>query len=570
MKSTQNVCFLLLTVLSFMFCSSLPLPSYAVSEKKTPQYKNKWALIVGVDSFQEAKINKDIKLDIAASDFKDVLIDKYNFKEESVLFIQNTEAARDAISASLGKGYLGGVCGKNDLALVFVSTLCFPANNGKVYLCPYDANFDNFFSSCISMDEFMRTLKESVKCKDIVVIIQAPFTGAPQLVSGCRAQFGEYNIKLDDSKLPENFVVVSSSQHNQPTWGTYFSDNLIKTLQACKADVDFGKIYKLAHDNTVTSTIKDCTGCKIQSPKLYGAGANNTQIKIGTKPALFGKASPKSDLVLKTDESIHILGRARELVNAGKPNRALKLIEDPKMYSNEKWAQDEHSLPMIDYFKGLVYEGLNNWSEAKRYFQAAVKKEPTNSIYHSELARAKTETKEVAVSSWSRSYQLDNESLDAILGLADCQSNLVNQKKLISRLKGLAKIYPDNADLHDRLSLVYSRLGNKKMAIAHAKESVFLDDNSWTSLINLGSLLLSKGSYNEAQAAFKQALELNPDSSEGYFLLASALERTKDPAGAIRALKQFINLSRSADKRKPIAKKKIVELKKFLAKSQEN
>lgn len=547
-----------------LLINPLLAPSAIAKKTSSPSissgFANKWLLSIGINDFQEKEMNRSIKLEQAAKKFSKVLKKDFGFDESQSLIITNSEASRDAILSVSGNGWLGKLATKDDLAVIFLNTYCYPSTDGKTYLCPYDTDFDNFKVSSISAQELLNNIKNSVKCKSIVVVFQTLFTGAPEIVSGLRAKFGQYNLKVDKAKLPNNMIVISSSDFNQPTWGTYFSDSLLDVLSNSDKDSKLSYLFKQAHDSTVTSTIKSCKGCKIQCPVIYFA-REPKDLVIGHEPTALNSFR-KSDQVIAVEDAISLCGKARSYMDYGKSRKALDHLNNPKNYRSNKFLSDESSLPMVNFLKGKIYAKRGEWSQSVTFLKRAVLKNPNSSIYNSELANSLYETKGDSLSYWRKAYTLDKKNVEAILGLADSQSDKKSARHSVRMLKTALKEFPAYAQLHESLSFAYSKVGKIDDAIRHAQEAVFLDDSSWSSYMNLGALLLMKKSNNEAQAAFRQALDLKPDSSDGYYMLAGALEKTSDPDGALQALKYFVRVSDKEDKRIALAKKRIKELEK--------
>ncbi|MBI1269041.1 tetratricopeptide repeat protein [bacterium] len=497
----------------------------------TGAYARKWAVVIGLHRFDESRLGSNLKLDQSALDLARLLVEKASFEKESVLELTDAAASRDAILQSLGDKWLGRVAGKDDLVFIFLSTLCFPAENGQVYLLTYDTDLDNFFSTSISVDDLVKRVKEKVGAKDVVLVAQTLFTGAPQMVSGARTRFGVYNVSVEAACLGDNFAFISSSKKNQPTWGTYFSDSLERALKAADEGKNLDDLFRFAHDGTVRSTVKDCRGCKIQTPVYYGS-ARTRKIDLLSKPR---SKTEKPAVVSSFENVVGVCGQARSALTYGKSMQALSLLSSIRPSAN---------LPLVDYLKGNVYARRQEWNKASDYFKAAVVGNPYDSIYCSQLANALTEDNEDGSIYFRKAYDLDHRNIDAVFGIAesaaaDKSSKSVNLKLLLDLLVD----YPRSAELHDRLSYAYRDQGKLDRAIEHAHEAVLLDQNSWTSFMNLGTLLLARGSNNEAQAAFRQVLDLGPDSPEGYFMLARALEKTEDQEGAVLALEKFLDVS---------------------------
>ena len=106
MKFKSSLLFIALNLaLCFIFASSAFTSAHAEKEKQiSNQFKNKWAVLVGVENFKEKRLNKGIRLDDAAVELKDMLVDKYNFDAEGVFLLTNEEATRGCVKGAIGEG----------------------------------------------------------------------------------------------------------------------------------------------------------------------------------------------------------------------------------------------------------------------------------------------------------------------------------------------------------------------------------------------------------------------------------------------------------------------------------
>ena len=151
----------------------------AAPENRT--VKQKWAVVVGASKFKEKRLcGEEIAMDAAAQAFYRYLIDPHGgrFDPEHVKLLINGAATRQNIMNALNDRWLGSLSGKDDLVVVFVATNGFPTTDGTTYLCAYDAALDNIYSTCISMQTLMDTLRHNVRSDRILLVLQACYSGA--------------------------------------------------------------------------------------------------------------------------------------------------------------------------------------------------------------------------------------------------------------------------------------------------------------------------------------------------------------------------------------------------------
>lgn len=547
-------------------------------------YGDKWAVVIGLDSYSDPSLNTVLPLDDSAKRVSEALATK-GFAKDHVRVLLNRDATKQAILSSLSSEWLGKLSRKSDLVVVFVATQCFPANDGKVYLIPYDTRLLNFFTSTITVDDIIQTIKDKVEAKDVVVVFQTSFSGTPEMMAGCKTMFGRYNISVHQSNLPDNFTVMCSSKPGQPTWGTYFSDNFAEDLSLNNKHDSLGELFNKVRNDTVYDTAKDCAGCKVQSPVLISK-RNVHAIALGAHPENPVKNLPEEIALYLKGESVY--SRTQALLDEYRASRSrqegwtdtsiFRLIETghtTHTLSEEFRTKVDNTIIMVrDYLKenpkyaaghyllGRLLQFKQEHPAALDEFREAVRLSPDQSTYHAWVARALEDNGQDSKAEWQKAYELNNKSRSAIDSLVKNAVDDKNYERAASLLNQALLLYPGDAILHVRLSDVLKQQGQIKLAVEQAQEAVFLDEHSIEALVNLGNLLMENKDEKAAHAAFREALELNSKQADYYFVLAQALEKTNDPEGAIQAWSRFVDGSDKDDKRLDDAKKRLDELKK--------
>ena len=115
-------------------------------------YDNSWALIIGIDKYQNFQ-----SLDYAVNDARDIqnmLVDKFHFQQDNIVLLANEEATQTSILQEFSN--ITNKAGTNDRVLIFFAghgkTEDLPDGGEIGYLLPVDANDDLYISS-INMDE---------------------------------------------------------------------------------------------------------------------------------------------------------------------------------------------------------------------------------------------------------------------------------------------------------------------------------------------------------------------------------------------------------------------------------
>lgn len=557
----------------------------ATPAQSRTKYGDKWAVVVGLDSYSDPALNTVLRLDESAKKLSEALASK-GFARDHIRLMLNRDANRQAIMSSLSSGWLGKLSRKNDLAVVFIATQVFPAADGKVYLFPYDTRLANFFGSAIAVEDILSALKSKVNAKDIVLVFQTSFSGTPEMMAGCKTMFGRYNVSVHQNELPEHFTVICSSKSGQPTWGTYFGDNLAEDITLSSKEDSLYDLFAKVRSDTVNDTARDCAGCKVQTPIMLsrrhpgaialGAPPHDAVSNLPEEIALYlkGQAVYSSTQAL-FDEYRASRARQAGLSSSTVPFRQLETSTSTSSLSEGFRTRVDDTIVMVkDYLKenpqfgpahyliGRLLQFKDDHEGALAGYREAARLCPEQASYHAWAARAQERLGQDSDREWQLAYKLNSKSLSAIDRLATRSLDRGDLDRAGELFDQALALYPGDPTLHIRLSDVLKRQGKLKLAIAQAQEAVFLDEQSVEALVNLGNLLMANNDEKAAHAAYREALELDSKETEFYFVLARGLEKTNDTEGAIRAWTRFVDGSSRDDKRLDDAKKRLDELKK--------
>jgi len=121
----------------------------------------------------------------------------------------------------------------------------------------------------------------------------------------------------------------------------------------------------------------------------------------------------------------------------------------------------------------------------------------------------------------------------------------IDQKQFEAAITPLQKVLaekPDFAYGHFQLAYVYTALKKPKEAQAEYERAATLDPKMSAAYVNLGMLLLDNREDAAAVAPLRKAVELLPAESRPRYLLAVALDRSGDHAGAAEAFEALLHL----------------------------
>lgn len=507
--------------------------------------KQKWAVVVGLSKFKESRLSNDSMTNSqAAKDFQDYLLDSNGgrFSEKHVRLLANSKATKENVLSTLGSSWLGPLAGPDDLVVVFISTSSFPTTDGGAYLCAYDCALDNVYGTCFSMQDLMSTLKKNVKAKRIVLILQAAYSGAADLNGGSKALSKSFNI--DPAKLlsGSGYMLVSSSQPNQMSWGNIFSSNLIQSLKEEGGLIPLTEAFEKAQKKTEQDTSSLGSRFTAKQTPLLQSDWKGKGLSLGT-PATEDIQDLPSDVSGFLAAEAHYF-RANNFITNGDLDNALKEYEQA-INTDPKYAS-----ALADYATVLFLKGQNE--KAIELYRRAIEERPDEALYRANYARVleKLGKSDECKQQLEKAYELNPKDKVVLTALS---SRLLASKKAdgaASLLQQAVDLYPKSSDLHSRLSYALAQSGRIGLAIAHANTAVNLDPKSATARINLGSTLTLDGDNAGALSAYKEAVTLDPKNANVHYLLSRTYEKTGQKANAKQALQTFIELSPPQDPRR--------------------
>ena len=157
-------------------------------------YDNSYALIIGIDKYQNVKpLNYAVK---DAESIQDILVSTFDFPEGNITLLKNEEANKQAILKAFSD--ITTKAEDNDRVLIYFAghgdTYDLPDGGEMGYLLPVDGNNDDLFLSSIAMDDLKRISLMS-KAKHLLYLVAACYGGL--LTIGARGL---------DSKTTPNYI----------------------------------------------------------------------------------------------------------------------------------------------------------------------------------------------------------------------------------------------------------------------------------------------------------------------------------------------------------------------------
>ncbi len=230
------------SVVSLVVCVStiIVIAGQAVAEPnwdgESSPIRDKWAVVIGIDRFQDRSIPTLEFASKDARDFAEFLIENGHFAKDHILLLLNENATEKKIRQVLGDDWLPKNVLPGDLVVVFASTHGSPKEldvANENFLIAYDTDCDSLFSSAIRLSDLATTIKQRTGCQRLVLLLDACNSGAAE--AGGKGLHRTANFELE-SMAGDGQIIISSSSANQRSWESkrykngVFTRRLIESL----------------------------------------------------------------------------------------------------------------------------------------------------------------------------------------------------------------------------------------------------------------------------------------------------------------------------------------------------
>jgi superkiller protein 3 len=156
---------------------------------------------------------------------------------------------------------------------------------------------------------------------------------------------------------------------------------------------------------------------------------------------------------------------------------------------------------------GNLYAAQKLWSKAGEQYQAVLKK--------------------------------DSQMAEALQGLAVVEKNTGSLTQAEEYLRQAIQSEPRNASLFYNLGIVLEALERDDEAVVSYQTALEKQTNLYAAYLALGSLLLKRERFDEAERILKNATFLDPKNSEGWRLLTAVYEAKGEFSLALSAFERF-------------------------------
>lgn len=206
-----------------------------------PLIHEKWAVLVGVEEFQDPAIAARRCAEKNVSQLGGVLVDPNagRFAPDHLVTLKSYEATRAKVAEVITGSWLPKKALPRDLVILYLCSRTIAAANGKeLYICAYDTLASEPDNSAIPLKEILTELRHRLQCKYIVCLLD----GAP-LASAKNA-----NVSLESLSKESGVTILTAAAANQcpgeSADGSAFARNLCEAVKSSLGTMTLDAVSK--------------------------------------------------------------------------------------------------------------------------------------------------------------------------------------------------------------------------------------------------------------------------------------------------------------------------------------
>jgi Caspase domain len=272
-------------------------------EKASPIVHDKWALVIGINKFQDAHVPKLKYTSKDARDFADLLKDPAygHFAEDHVHLLSDEQATTRKIKEELN--WLARSAGKDDLVVVFLSSHGSPREKdtaGVNYVITSDTDLkdaDSLFATALPMVELADVVRTRVRARRAAIFLDTCHSGAVTTAAmGGLVTSQVAGSTFDRLTQGVGRIIIASSEAKQKSYESdkirngYFTYNLVRALKQDGGSAPMEKVFDFVHEQVAKQVLADW---KVQQTPVLSKSAQLADIVIGVRPESVGEGSSK-------------------------------------------------------------------------------------------------------------------------------------------------------------------------------------------------------------------------------------------------------------------------------------
>ncbi len=275
-------------------------------ETNLPPLRNKWALVVGISQFSDARLSLQYTTK-DARDFAAALVDPRvgRFPAANVHVLGETEVSTRRFKEELN--WLARSAQEDDLVVIFVATHGTSRKEDTAdvnYLVTSDTDLssqDSLFGSALAMVELSDIVRTRIKARRTVILLDTCHSGGALAASRERAtglaDFAPSSQALDRIRQGVGRAILTSSQEEQfsyegaPFQNGYFTHFLLEALRQNNGMNTIEQDYEYVKDQlpkAVAARIQASRGVHLKNDSPAPASEPPTQVPALSSSALGG------------------------------------------------------------------------------------------------------------------------------------------------------------------------------------------------------------------------------------------------------------------------------------------
>lgn len=431
-------------------------------------YRESWAAVIGIDAYQTWP-----KLSYAANDaqaVRDLLIKKYNFKDDHVFLLLDQQATRQNILSLLGDKLANpDLVKREDRVFVFFAghgaTRHLASGRDLGYIIPVDADLTNYEGQAISMSNF-QDIAEAIPAKHLFFVMDSCYSGLALTRGGGGLPISNYLLEISHRIARQMFTAGGADQQvadNGPNGHSVFTWTLLQALDG-RADLN--------GDGVITAT-------------ELAAYVTPAVSALSHQTPAFGNlpGSEGGDFIFELSHETEFLNEnsAQLGEDAIKVNTELEQLKDE---IQKQAAQNEELKKQLSAAEAQLQQERRN--------QQAAGAKPALTATTAEAA-----AKELPAATNDEGMRLYKEKKYA---------------EAAAKFKEASQLQPTSALFANNAGFACFKLGQYDEAVQWFLKTVSIDPNRAVAYLNLGDAYLQLGKKPEAKQAFEKYLQLQPSS----------------------------------------------------------
>ena len=277
-----------------------PIPG----EKPSSVVHDKWALVIGINKFQDTHVPRLKYTSKDARDFAALLRDPAygRFPEDHVHVLTDEQATTRRIKEELN--WLARNAAKNDLVVVFLSSHGSPREKdtaGVNYVITNDTDLkdaDSLFATALPMVELADVVRTRIQARRTAIFLDACHSGAPAVAAAMGAGvFSTSQVAgatFDRLTQGVGRVIITSSEAKQKSYESdkvqngYFTYHLVRALRQDGGSANVEKVFDNVREQVSKQVLADW---KVHQTPVMSKSTQVTDIVIGVRTEAVGARS---------------------------------------------------------------------------------------------------------------------------------------------------------------------------------------------------------------------------------------------------------------------------------------